>query len=171
MQSQTAGRVIRIEEVPAAAPAATLAQARALLLSYGQFILSHENVAGFCFGTLEKEAAQLPLSYTERNGGCLLAHVDNAAAGFIAWREIAPHMWEMKRLWVAPKARGLGLGRILTQAVLDRAAAAECKAIYLDTVPEAMADAYRLYIAMGFTPCPPYNDNPVKGLEYLVKWL
>jgi len=171
MQSEVAGRVIRIEEVPVAAPPATIAEARALLLSYGQFIVSHENVAGFCFGTLEKEAASLPLSYIERNGGCLLARADDAAVGLVAWREIAPHTWEMKRLWVAPEARGLGLGHALTQAVLNRAIAAGCKAVYLDTVPAAMASAYRLYRTMGFTPCPPYNDNPVKGIEYLVKWL
>ena len=75
----------------------------------------------------------------------------------------------MKRLWVRQAARGLGLGRLLTQAVLDRATAARRRAIYLDTAPESMGSAYRLYLEMGFTPCERYNDNPVEGLVFMVK--
>jgi hypothetical protein len=26
-------------------------------------------------------------------------------------------------------------------------------------------------LALGFVPCAPYNDNPVEGLAYLVKYL
>ena len=77
----------------------------------------------------------------------------------------------MKRLWVRSSGRGLGLGRALTQAVLDRAIAAQRRAVYLDTVPEAMSVAHRLYLELGFVPCAPYNDNPVDGLAYLVKYL
>ncbi|HEY3629207.1 MAG TPA: GNAT family N-acetyltransferase, partial [Terracidiphilus sp.] len=76
-----------------------------------------------------------------------------------------------KRLWVRNQGRGLGLGRALTQAVLDRASAAGRTAVYLDTVPAAMAAAHRLYLDMGFQPCAAYNDNPVEGLAYLVKYL
>jgi GNAT superfamily N-acetyltransferase len=104
-----------------------------------------------------------------------MALVDGQPAGFVAWRElpvsIAPDAWELKRLWVRPIARGLGLGRSLTQAVLDRAAAAGRKAVYLDTAPASMAAAHRIYLEMGFTPCAQYNDNPVEGLAYLVKFL
>ena len=70
-----------------------------------------------------------------------------------------------------PNGRGRGLGRALTQAVLDRAAAAGCKAVFLDTAPAAMDSAYRLYLQMGFVPCTPYNDNPIEELAYLVKRL
>lgn len=106
-----------------------------------------------------------------------MAFVDNAPTGFVAWRALAPSSqvaadaWELKRLWVRPGGRGLGLGRALTAAVLDRAVAANRKAIYLDTAPASMAAAYRLYLDMGFIPCAPYNDNPVEGLAYLVKFL
>jgi ribosomal protein S18 acetylase RimI-like enzyme len=162
---------VTLEELTASTPEATLVEARALLLEYGRFILSHREVAGFCFGSLEKEAERLPASYIEREGGCLIARVDGNAAGFVAWRAIENNAWEMKRLWVRPEARGLGLGRALTQAVLDRAAAAGRTAVYLDTVPEAMAGAHRLYMAMGFVPCAAYNDNPVHGLAFLVKFL
>jgi hypothetical protein len=34
-----------------------------------------------------------------------------------------------------------------------------------------MGAAHHLYLSLGFTPCAPYNDNPVDGIEYLVKYL
>jgi GNAT superfamily N-acetyltransferase len=164
-----------LEEVTPTASMNTLTQAQALLLEYGRFVASQPGVARFCFGSLEKEAARLPLSYQEQGGGCLMAHAHCQPAGFIAWRvipaSVALHAWELKRLWVRPVARGLSLGRLLTQAVLDRAVAAGCKSVYLDTVPEAMPAAHRLYLDLGFEPCAPYNDNPVEGLAYLRKSL
>lgn len=77
----------------------------------------------------------------------------------------------MKRLWVRPGGRGLGIGRALAQSVLDRAVAAGCPAIYLDTVPAVMATAHRLYLELGFTPYAPYNQNPIEGIVYLIKRL
>jgi hypothetical protein len=34
-----------------------------------------------------------------------------------------------------------------------------------------LAAAYRLYIDMRFLPCAAYNNSPVDGLAYLVKFL
>jgi len=153
----------------------TLAQARDLLLEYGRFVIAQPGAARFCFGTLENEAARLPHSYLDKGGGCLMAHAHGQPAGFIAWRTIPEAVesqaWELKRLWVRPVARGLSLGRVLTQAVIDRAIAAYRKAIYLDTAPASMGAAHRMYLDLGFVPCPPYNDNPVEGLAYLRKSL
>jgi ribosomal protein S18 acetylase RimI-like enzyme len=146
-----------------------------LLLEYGRFVIAQPGAARFCFGSLEKEAARLPTSFHEQGGGCLIAQAHGQPAGFIAWRTVPPTVepdaWELKRLWVRPAARGLSLGRALTQAVLDRAIAAGRKAIYLDTAPASMAAAHRMYLALGFAPCAPYNDNPVEGLAYLRKAL
>jgi ribosomal protein S18 acetylase RimI-like enzyme len=104
-----------------------------------------------------------------------MARSQGNPVGFVAWRtvpvNIAQDAWELKRLWVRPTGRGLSLGRALTQAVLDRAVAAGRKSLYLDTAPASMGAAHRLYLEMGFTPCAPYNDNPVEGLAYLVKIL
>lgn len=95
--------------------------------------------------------------------------------GFVAWRAVplavTPNAWELKRLWVRQTARGLGLGKTLTQAVIDRARAAGRTSVYLDTAPQSMGDAYRMYLKMGFVPCEKYNENPVEQLAYLVKYL
>jgi len=171
--SRAAARHIRIEDLTEDAPEGTIAAARELLLEYGRFVIAQPGAARFCFGSLEDEAARLPQSYREQGGGACIAFADEIPSGFIAWRTIpvsvAPHAWELKRLWVRPTARGLNLGRALTQAVLDRAVAASRSAVYLDTAPASMSAAHRLYLQMGFTPCPRYNDNPVEDLAYLVK--
>jgi putative acetyltransferase len=166
---------ICIEELTAYSLADTLAEAREMLLEYGRFVIAQPGAARFCFGSLEKEAARLPLSYHEQGGGCLMARAHGHPVGFVAWRvvpeTVAPDAWELKRLWARPAGRGLGLGRALTQAVLDRAIAGHRQTVYLDTAPASMGAAHRLYLEMGFTPCAPYNDNPVEGLAYLVKHL
>jgi ribosomal protein S18 acetylase RimI-like enzyme len=171
------GADIHLEELAQASPLGALAAARELLLEYGRFVLAQPGAGRFCFGTLEEEAAGLPASFLGQGGGSLLAWAREEPAGFVAWRAmtanegVVPGSWELKRLWVRPAGRGLGLGRMLTEAVLDRAAASGGKAIYLDTAPASMGNAYRLYLEMGFTPCDRYNENPVEGLAYLVKIL
>lgn len=172
---EPATKAIKLEEITAIAPESTIARARELLLEYGRFVIAQPGAARFCFGSLEKEAARLPHSYLEQGGGCLIAWVGSEPAGFVAWRVLPPGIaadaWEMKRLWVRPIARGLGLGRTLTQAVLDRAKASARKAIYLDTAPASMAAAQRIYRQLGFVDCAPYNDNPVEDLAYMAKFL
>lgn len=173
--ARSAQRQIRIEELTVDTPESKIAHARELLLEYGRFVIAQPGAARFCFGSLEKEAARLPFSFIEQGGGSLLACADSEPIAFVAWRTVPPAVaadaWELKRLWVRPFGRGLGLGRALTLAILDRAIAAARTAVYLDTAPASMGPAHRLYLELGFTPCPPYNDNPVEGLAYLVKKL
>jgi putative acetyltransferase len=168
-------RRLQLVELTATAPAEMLAQGRELLLEYGRFVISQPAAARFCFGSLEKEAVQLPLSFLEQGGGALVGFREGIPAGFVAWRKapapFAESAWELKRLWVRPLGRGTGLGRALTQAILDRAGAAGKEAVYLDTVPSVMGAAHRLYLAMGFAPCEPYGDNPIETVEYLKKKL
>jgi GNAT superfamily N-acetyltransferase len=170
-----AARSVHFEEIPATASDATRVQARELLLEYGRWVIAQPGAARFCFGTLEKEAERLPQSYADQGGGCMMAWVDGTPAGFVAWRVLpgasTPDRWEVKRLWVRPIARGLRLGKTLTQAVLERAAGAGCKAVYLDTAPAAMAAAHHMYLELGFTQCAAYNDNPVEGIVHMVKHL
>jgi GNAT superfamily N-acetyltransferase len=175
MPSSEAPAPATILDLTPASDANLIAAARDLLLDYGRFVMSHPAAASFCFASLEQEAANLPNSYHDIGGGSLLALISGQPSGFVAWRPapgpLAAHSWELKRLWVPPSARGTGLGRTLTQAVLDRAHAAHRTAVYLDTVPDAMPAALRLYLDMGFTPCSAYNDNPIPDLAYVVKYL
>jgi putative acetyltransferase len=73
---------------------------------------------------------------------------------------------EMKRLYVRPAFRGLGLGRQLAEAVLDAARAAGYACVLLDTL-DAMESARALYEDLGFVEVPPYYHNPIAGAHYL----
>lgn len=162
---------IQLVELTRDSPRPAIAQARELLLDYGRFVMAQAGPAHLCFGTLEKEAAALPDFYLNQGGGSIAAHIGETPAGFVAWRALKPSVsldaWEMKRLWVRPEARGYSLGRLLTSAVLDRARAAHRNAVYLDTIPASMSNAHRLYLDLGFEPCPPYNNNRVEGVIHL----
>ena len=95
-------------------------------------------------------------------------------AGFIAWRtmpaSVAADAWEMKRLWVRPAARGLGLGRALTQAVLDRAVGPPQGRLsrHRSSLDGSCSSAL---LGLGFALVLCYNENSVDGIAYLVKYL
>jgi putative acetyltransferase len=173
--AQSAATSIEIEQIISTTAPETIVQARELLLEYGRFVKAQPGAAQFCFGSLEKEAERLPKSYLEQGGGCLVARVDGIPRGFVAWRAtpqaIAPSAWEMKRLWVNPEARGLRLGAALTEAVLHRAREAGRQTVYLDTEPESMATAYRMYLALGFVLHAKQADDLAEGAVRLVKQL
>lgn len=166
---------VHLEDLTPASSQTTLGHARELLLEYGHWVLTQPGAASFCFGSLEREAADLPCSYLQAGGGGLIAYARNQPVGFVAWRSldpnITPHACEMKRLWVRPIARGLSLGRTLSLTAIERARAAGYTFLYLDTAPASMTAAYRLYLDLGFQPCPRYNDNQVEDLAFLRKAL
>ena len=162
-----------LEELTPDSPSSAVAAARELLLEYGQFVASQGNVASFCYGALQQEAAALPKSYIDQGGGAIIAFANSQPTGFVAWRSFTnpelSHAWELKRLWLRPNTRGLGVGRALVQAVIDRALAAQKSAILLDTEPQSMASAYRLYQKMNFSECPAYNGSALPGILYMRK--
>jgi putative acetyltransferase len=160
---------IRIEALSSASGAAAVEAGRTLLLEYGRFVLETEGPARFCFGKLEDEVAGLPDGFAAQRGELLLAWVDDVAAGCVTYRELAPESdgCEMKRLWVRPEFRGLGLGELLVEALLERARDAGFTAVCLDTVPANMGSAYRMYLRLGFAECAPYHSALMDGLMFM----
>jgi putative acetyltransferase len=77
-----------------------------------------------------------------------------------------PNAAEMKRLYVRPAFRGLGLGRQLAEAVLDAARHVGYGCVLLDTLDD-MESARALYEDLGFEAVPPYYHNPIAGSHYL----
>lgn len=117
------------------------------------------------------ERAGLPGKYAPPSGALLLA-LDAAGAplGCVAVRGLSPSACEMKRLYVSPAGRGLGLGRALAEAAVEAARAAGYDELRLDTLP-SMAAAIALYEAMGFVRIPPYYDGAPDGTIFLTKTL
>ena len=66
---------------------------------------------------------------------------------------------EIKRMFVDPAARRRGHGRRLLTALEDAARTLGHRAVRLDTA-DPLVEATDLYVATGYRPIAPYNDNP-----------
>jgi ribosomal protein S18 acetylase RimI-like enzyme len=62
-------------------------------------------------------------------------------------------------MWVAPAARGLGLGRRLIAELEAQAHANGVRVLQLDT-NHALVEAIGLYRSAGYLEVPPFNDEP-----------
>jgi GNAT superfamily N-acetyltransferase len=97
-----------------------------------------------------------PADYRPPRGLFLCATDGRQTLGCVALN-IAGH--EVKRLWVAPAARGLGLGPRLMAAVEDHARSLGLSRLRLDT-HASLAGAIAMYHRLGWSRVPRYNDNP-----------
>lgn len=144
---------------------AALASAREIFREYAQGL-----GVDLCFQNFETELAALPGDYAAPGGALLLAYIDDELAGCGAFRALVDtdyaNACEMKRLYVRRAFRRFGLGRIIAQALIDRATEAGYSAMLLDTLDD-MEAARGLYESLGFQNIPPYYFNPIPGAHYL----
>ena len=120
-----------------------------------------------CFQGFEDELKNLPGKYAAPKGRLYLAQVSNMVAGCIALRPLEPDVCEMKRLFVREEFRGLQIGRILIERLIDDAREIGYTAMRLDTFPPKMGKAVQLYESYGFREIPPYYDNPNEGVLFM----
>ncbi|WP_044563749.1 helix-turn-helix domain-containing GNAT family N-acetyltransferase [Azospirillum sp. B4] len=93
------------------------------------------------------------------SGWFLLARLDGAAVGCGALKIKGNGYGEIKRMWVAPSVRGLGVAQRLLRALEEHAVAAGVDVLQLDT-NGTLTEARKLYARNGYAEIPPYNDNP-----------
>ena len=117
----------------------------------------------------ETEVATLPGKYAPPKGSLLIAYNEAAPAGMVALRPLDESTCEMKRLYVRPSARGLGLGRALIERILAEAKAAGYRKMRLDTVAGKMDSAIALYRKFGFHEIEPYYSSPVEHTAFFEK--
>jgi len=115
--------------------------------------------ADLCFENFAVELAGLPGDYDP----ILLA---SESAGCVALRPLSETICEMKRLYVRPDHRGHGLGRKLTEAIIEEARRQGFQFLRLDTLPH-LHEAIALYRGMGFHDIPQYCKNPIPGALFL----
>ncbi|HYD26240.1 GNAT family N-acetyltransferase [Brevundimonas sp.] len=120
----------------------------------------------------EGELSALPGKYAPPAGELFLARdAAGAPLGCVGLRPLADDgCCEMKRLFLLPAARGLGLGRALTEAVVDQARRAGYRELRLDTLA-SMTAAQALYGKMGFERAEPYYAPTPEGTVFMALWL
>ncbi len=127
--------------------------------------------ADLSFQNFSEELDALAALYAPPAGRLLLARAgDGAAAGGVGLKGLDAGICEMKRLYVRPRWRGLGLGRRLAEAVVQAGREAGYAVMRLDTLTR-LHKAVALYRSMGFRDIPAYYDNPMEGVFYLEKAL
>jgi ribosomal protein S18 acetylase RimI-like enzyme len=92
-------------------------------------------------------------------GLVLVARLRGEAVGCAQLR-LHPDDWcEIKRMWVAESARGLGIGRRLLVALEDHARASGARIVRMDT-NHHLVEAIALYRSAGYVDIPRFNDEP-----------
>jgi ribosomal protein S18 acetylase RimI-like enzyme len=100
--------------------------------------------------TIDEDIAQLPAPFVAPHGALLLALDADEPVACGAVRLLDDTTAEVKRMYVRPAARGLGIGEALLRALLTQAQRLGAVRVRLDTAPE-LRPAIALYTKLGFT--------------------
>ena len=114
----------------------------------------------------EGEFASLPGKYGAPEGGLLVGEIAELVVGCVGFRKVNSSICEMKRLYLRPVARGMGLGRALVEEVIRAARGAGYSEMRLDVLAEFEA-ARQLYASFGFKAAEPVSYNPTPGTQFL----
>jgi GNAT superfamily N-acetyltransferase len=133
--------VLQVEEVKTKQ---RLSEVRKLFGEYADSLEINLDFQGF-----DGELAGLPGEYALPDGCLLIALWEGEVAGCVALRKFSPSICEMKRLYSRPQFRGLGIGRALCEAVIQKARSIGYERMRLDTLP-SMRRARALYVSLGF---------------------
>ena len=107
----------------------------------------------------KKGATALPHEVRPPNGAFVVAYLRGEAIGCGAVKHQPSNVTDIKRMWVAESARGLGIGRRLLEHLEGLArehGSGEARLETSDVLPEAIA----LYRSAGYVEVPPFNDEP-----------
>lgn len=140
-------------------------EVKKIFIEYQQFL----NV-DLCFQSFENELLNLDTIYKPPKGTIILVKNKDEIVACVAIKPIEENNCEMKRLYVKPEFRGLGIGEKLVNELIDFAKAANFDKMKLDTLTRLTA-AVKLYRKFGFIETKPYVYNPLDEVLYFEKSL
>ncbi len=104
-------------------------------------------------------ATALPYEVRPPAGQFFVAYLHDEPVGCGAVKHHADAPAEIKRMWIAPQARGLGLGHRLLDALEACARAGGAHVAHIET-SAVLTEALCLYRSSGWLEVPPFNDEP-----------
>lgn len=113
----------------------------------------------FATGFDPEQAAQDEVEFTGERGLFLVARSGTDVVGCGALRWLGSDVAEIKRMWVNPDWRGLGVAQRLLSRLEDEAVRSHRPLVRLDTHGD-LAAAIAMYRRAGYVEVPRYNDNP-----------
>ena len=123
-----------------------------------------------CFQNFDEELLQLQEMYAPPLGIILLSQNEVEFTGCVAVRNKGENIAELKRMYVKPAARKLGIAKQLLEQAIPFAKNAGYKKIRLDTLA-TMTPAINLYKQFGFYEIEPYYFNPENNAVFFEKLL
>jgi DNA-binding MarR family transcriptional regulator/GNAT superfamily N-acetyltransferase len=96
---------------------------------------------------------------TEPAGLLLVARLHGEPVGCGALKLTDEVPFYIKRMWVAPEARGLGVGRRILNELEDQARRRGAEVVHLET-NKTLTEAASLYRSAGYVEVEPFNDEP-----------
>ncbi|HXV93869.1 MAG TPA: GNAT family N-acetyltransferase [Pseudonocardia sp.] len=117
--------------------------------------------------TARAEFDDLARFYRPPDGALVVARLGGRPVGLTGVHRLAGRVGELKRMYVTPAARGHGLGRALLVEAIAAAVDLGFVELRLQTKPDLMAVADRMYREHGFTDVDPYADLGLDGVATL----
>lgn len=137
---------------------------RALAQYFGE--LEQRFVGGFNTNDALAEAAS---SFNPPSGLFVVATLGDDVVGCGAIQWIDGVTAEIKRMWVDPARRGIGLGKRLLGHLEAEAWSSGRSRVVLDT-NRSLAEAISMYLALGYDAIERYNDNPYAHHWFEKRW-
>jgi DNA-binding MarR family transcriptional regulator/GNAT superfamily N-acetyltransferase len=147
-------RLIRAASVKVAAEAPDTADARLCLSTYFRELAARFET-GFDAGADDSARVE---DMAPPSGLFVIARLDGDAVGCGGFKRVDKATGEIKRVWTAPSARGLGVARRMLRALEAAAREAGVKTLRLDT-NRALTEAHALYRSEGYLEIARFNDN------------
>ncbi|WP_353472540.1 GNAT family N-acetyltransferase [Salipiger sp. H15] len=154
--------------IRAAASPEDFAAVRRLCLAYREDLRTHHPAAPALVALFYPDPAYTELldALPGKHDAVLLAELAGAPVGCAMSQRLPGGAVEIKRVYVAPEARGHGLAGLLVEDLASRARARGAPLLQLDTM-RTLGAACHLYAKLGFSERGPYQPVPEEALPHL----
>jgi len=152
--------MIKEIEIKEVATAEDFSKAKALILEYVQWL-----GIDLSFQSFDSEINNLAEIYSSPNGGLCIVLLNGKAVGVAGIKRFNDKECEVKRMYVQPSSRGLGIGKMLLTHCIEIAKRLQYEKMKLDTAG-FMKSAIKIYIECGFVEISAYRHNPYEEAKF-----